>query len=422
MQYADGVHLDAGAVNDLLINEIQCSRSVVSEGRMLSISFESLEEYLSLLQCAAVELSAIGSRAMHPRVIFFSYPFTSAYIEEQGWRIWNRSPTSVMASLDRCEPVHYASSCTMDSTSSIAHFGALQAHPARRMVSARACVRKLRRLSDSVSEDVENIQRPTAIHHNWATTTTTMTACDGVSFDKNMNKRSVCSSSGSGCGSMINNKSDYVFLVTAPRPMTITTQKQSKNRCSEPSKRASSMPWHDIFGQCRAVVSWNRNGQLHFTIEYADELFRSTFNLNSVASGGIACPATFGALVGPATCRATLRRAATALENGDTAVEFINLYRCDGVPLSCHMTLTALRGRCCSGNGDSDCWGTMVIRSASAVGNASYSGVGLLKITAISHKRRLQALDLIEVSYLTTICSMNEKKFNALEKKQKKNT
>lgn len=105
--------------------------------------------------------------------------------------------------------------------------------------------------------------------------------------------------------------------------------------------------------------------------------------------------------------------------SGKSCCEFITLYRKDGQPLSAHIVLTPLTGgseshslRCrklqdlesCIGNNnikkliEVELYGILTIRSASVVGNAKATGIGLLGLDNIVPNTRQKILDAIKLT------------------------
>lgn len=78
-----------------------------------------------------------------------------------------------------------------------------------------------------------------------------------------------------------------------------------------------------------------------------------------------------------------------AILSGQSAMEYVNLYRADGEVLSCHITVRCIPSTSAArkemqqrGNVD-ERWAILTVRSASVVGNANYVGIGLLGIDRI---------------------------------------
>mgnify|MGYP003386017794 FL=1 len=89
------------------------------------------------------------------------------------------------------------------------------------------------------------------------------------------------------------------------------------------------------------------------------------------------------------------------------AVEYMNLYRVDGTPLACHLTLTVFsRSRevtrvhhdVAVNKGApvayKETWAVLTVRSESVVGNSKFCGIGLVNLLNIRHAERMDAVFL----------------------------
>lgn len=93
-----------------------------------------------------------------------------------------------------------------------------------------------------------------------------------------------------------------------------------------------------------------------------------------------------------------------AIENGSKQISrYLNLYRSDGVPLSCYVTCTSLKksienvhtGVCSGCNGAyyyTEALAVITMRSESSVGNSKYCAVGLLYLLSVKQEIKEKAL------------------------------
>jgi hypothetical protein len=145
-----------------------------------------------------------------------------------------------------------------------------------------------------------------------------------------------------------------------------------------------SDPWKDILVACKALVSLCE-ASLEMKIRFASANFTSTFctiNTN---------PNTFRELFGKATNTNTVKLLQDSFLRDSTAAEYINLYRDDGVPLSCHVSLLPLTKIYSCGKMEK--LAILTLRSASSVGNMAFSGIGGDSISRFSRAARLKALE-----------------------------
>jgi hypothetical protein len=67
------------------------------------------------------------------------------------------------------------------------------------------------------------------------------------------------------------------------------------------------------------------------------------------------------------------------------------LYRVDGMGMGCHLSLVSVRGDTPPSNDPlyqkDECWGVITIRSANAVGNSKFCGIGLLDPNRVMQQR-----------------------------------
>ena len=153
-------------------------------------------------------------------------------------------------------------------------------------------------------------------------------------------------------------------------------------------KKNNKGSWQNIFAQCKAVVSISRvksddSPLPGMTIHFCDSDFLSTFGYVDNGSG-----LPFSNMMGRASSVNTLSKIENCLRSGRTCTEYINLYRSDcTTALSCHVSLLPLKSHEGSsiGSGSEDVvWGVLTVRSASAVGNARFSGFSFLGIDKVS--------------------------------------
>lgn len=123
------------------------------------------------------------------------------------------------------------------------------------------------------------------------------------------------------------------------------------------------------------------------TVRFAETLFYQVFCLPAGSSFAL------DSLFGPATKRQTVFQLEMAVLTGMNTSHYINLYRSDQVPLSCHITVVSVRGvQGCDRNGEvvpagEERWAVITIRSASVVGNSKMWGGGLLGVHRLLPER-----------------------------------
>ena len=159
--------------------------------------------------------------------------------------------------------------------------------------------------------------------------------------------------------------------------------------------------WPDIFAHCKLVISMTDTlpdllPEL-VRVMFADDAFMSTFGYEDCASLG-----SFNRLMGDASSPATFILVRNFLRSGICGSCYMNLYRSNGVPLSCHLCVVPIRSyreevslppKQDSSTANSSrsststtvvdksnelltTWAVVTIRSASVVGNARLSGIG----------------------------------------------
>ena len=149
-------------------------------------------------------------------------------------------------------------------------------------------------------------------------------------------------------------------------------------------RSALSDPWKDILVSCKALVSLCQDS-LDMKILFASANFSDTFcKINTT-------PTFLRELFGKATNTNTVKLLQDSFLRDSTAVEYINLYRDDGVPLSCHVALVPLTKIYCCGKMEK--LAIFTLRSASSVGNMAFSGIGGGSISKFSKAARMNALE-----------------------------
>ena len=207
-----------------------------------------------------------------------------------------------------------------------------------------------------------------------------------------------------GIKRIINASSNLEDIAANAAALTSKKKKKEKeghvNRSCDPPKtkvykKNNKSSWVNIFVQCKAVVSIVKDESYGDTssgmaIRFCDVDFLSTFECTSVENGS-----PFTDFMGKASSLDTLRLLENSLRGGRSCTEYINLYKSDGVtPLSCHVCLLPLKSHLCddddsSFQGDRNVlWGVITIRSASAVGNARFSGLSILGMERVSESFR----------------------------------
>lgn len=161
-----------------------------------------------------------------------------------------------------------------------------------------------------------------------------------------------------------------------------------------PTKKiAENQSWNDIFAQSKIVVSMEpRNVDNPMVmIQHAQEDFLLNFGYKASD-----LPMPLAALFGKASIRVAVHRIQTAILTKKAACEYVNLYKANGIALSCHLSVISLTGGNCQTVPQTDDetpptrpfrWAVITIRSASLVGNSKFSGIGLLGTERISQEK-----------------------------------
>lgn len=166
-------------------------------------------------------------------------------------------------------------------------------------------------------------------------------------------------------------------------------------------KRNTKSSWPNIFAQSKAVVSISNDQSPDLpspgiAINFCDSDFLSTFGYVDCGPGLL-----LNSMMGKASSVVTSLKIESSLRLGRTATEYINLYRSDGItPLSCHISLLPLKSHrnitsstessspSSTNSAENLLWGVITVRSASAVGNARFSGLSFLGMDRVSDEVR----------------------------------
>lgn len=99
-------------------------------------------------------------------------------------------------------------------------------------------------------------------------------------------------------------------------------------------------------------------------------------------------PMNLEKLYGEGSQRDVIFHLQTALLSRKSELRYMNLYRKDGTPVACHITLVSIIGDSTDGSSPTviddplynkdERWAVLTIRSASVVGNSKFCGIGLL--------------------------------------------
>lgn len=178
------------------------------------------------------------------------------------------------------------------------------------------------------------------------------------------------------------------------RPSTSKTPKPGKKRTAD-----KNYPWPHIEGMGNAislkskiVVSMRprdfENPEL--MIIHAQDIFLQTF---SIPRESLKC-LPFDAITGPATPRENVYAIKNAILTETSVNQYINLYRSNGVPLSCHVSIASVAGRVSSTHqpnsfcSDADAhkakFAVVTVTSASCIGNSKHNGIGILGIDRVN--------------------------------------
>jgi len=172
------------------------------------------------------------------------------------------------------------------------------------------------------------------------------------------------------------------------------TPKAGKKRTTD-----KNYPWPHIEGMGNAISLKSKivvsmrprdldNPQLMIT--YAQDVFLQTFSLNRDNLKYL----PFDAITGPSTPRDCVSAIKNAILTETAANQYINLYRSNGVPLSCHVSIASVAGRgrstqqpnsfCSDADAYKTKWAVITVTSASCIGNSKHNGIGILGIDRVS--------------------------------------
>lgn len=132
-------------------------------------------------------------------------------------------------------------------------------------------------------------------------------------------------------------------------------------------KKVAVQPWMDIFQAGKIVVSMNpRNFENpELMIRHAQIEFLQTVGYSAEDVLGM----PFDIVLGQASIRLNTYRMQNAILMGKSCCEYNNLYRRDGVMLSCHLTIQSITGSSSSDERSGrEKWAVITVRSASVVG------------------------------------------------------
>lgn len=158
-------------------------------------------------------------------------------------------------------------------------------------------------------------------------------------------------------------------------------------------KAVKSTSWANIFDISKARISFSPR-DLEFNevrIRSTTPVFASTFGFDSeLLNAEEDSFRPISVLFGKATNREFPFLIENTLLAGQTVMEYVNFYRTDGEVLSCHVTIRSVpsgdqaRQEMQESTGSDERWAVLTVRSASAIGNANFIGVGLLGVDRIS--------------------------------------
>lgn len=161
------------------------------------------------------------------------------------------------------------------------------------------------------------------------------------------------------------------------------------------SKGGKTMSWHNILEVLRARLSFCPRDP-HYSevmIQDAAPAFVRAFGLSMEP------PPPFSVIFGKTTIREFQTQVERALLTGQTIMKYVNLHRADGAVLSCHVVIRPIpsgpvaQSLMLRRNHSDERFALLTIRSASAVGNANFVGVGLLGVDRIPHTMLERVID-----------------------------
>jgi hypothetical protein len=143
--------------------------------------------------------------------------------------------------------------------------------------------------------------------------------------------------------------------------------------------------WSNILEALRAHLCFSPRA-LHFSevvIQDASPAFAKAFGI----PGNVSVP--LSTIFGKSTAREFQSFVERAMLVGQTIMKYVNLHRADGAVLSCHVVVRSIPSGCSAQSSMlrrthcDDRYATLTVRSASAVGNANFVGVGLLGVDRV---------------------------------------
>ena len=211
--------------------------------------------------------------------------------------------------------------------------------------------------------------------------------------------------------------------ITATKSMRRTSSVQKMKVPKVPSgiakeKSSKSTSWGNIFEVSKIRISFSPR-DLDFNqvrIRSVSPAFTSTFGFDmGHAQADEEGFRPLSVLFGKSTNRDFPFLVENTLLTGQSAMEYVNLYRSDREVLSCHVTVRSVP------SGDQarqdmqelqhsdERWAVLTIRSASSLGNANFIGVGLLGVEriAMSQLERLIGGDVLTVPEIDQLLSSN---------------
>jgi hypothetical protein len=171
-------------------------------------------------------------------------------------------------------------------------------------------------------------------------------------------------------------------------------------------KKAASEPWRNIFASSKIIVKIRPRDMNNPApmVAFGHANFFDTFGWAAFPDRDYERP--LADLYGHGTIRLAAHQIEKSILQGRSMATYINLYRQDDVPLSCYVYVQSLSqvprnankpvadpGDEVASAGDVTKYAVVTIRSASVVGNAKRSGVGLLGLDGVSLEVRVDALD-----------------------------
>ena len=163
------------------------------------------------------------------------------------------------------------------------------------------------------------------------------------------------------------------------------------------------------------IVSMKNGTDDGLQIVHADETFRNTFGYEPPGR------TPFNCMIGEASSQDAQKKIEECVLRGRTVHTYINLYKNDRTPMSCHLSIFAFRGAPASsiaevtdqGTGSGlDCfnvdgsvsapneerWCSITIRSAAVVGHAKVSAMGILGIDSVTERAKKAYFQRLNVS------------------------